>query len=274
MRMKSSKRLNLSELSIKRVGGAFATRIKEIPHFFAWSFSKRARTNKDYLIRFYNLHKGERCFLIANGPSLAQTDLSLIKDEISFGLNRIYVNFDKSPFRPTYYVASNDLVISQFHEDISKLAMPKFLNWHGRSFFEPTRDDIAYLQPTHVFGDYFQTDITRPMVFGATVTFVTLQLAYYMGFSEVIIIGMDHNFFEKGTPNVNETRNYQVDRSHFHPEYFPKGTVWQLPDLMRSELDYLIARDYYLKNGRNIFDATIGGKCQVFNKSVLSDFFK
>ena len=126
--MKSNKRLNFSELSLIRVSGALTTRIGEIPHLAAWAFSERAQKNKEIIRGFHNIHKNERCFLVANGPSLAQIDLSLIKDEISFGLNRIYVNFENSTFRPTYYVASNDLVIDQFHEDIAKLTMPKILS--------------------------------------------------------------------------------------------------------------------------------------------------
>ncbi|OGN75996.1 MAG: hypothetical protein A2X25_02195 [Chloroflexi bacterium GWB2_49_20] len=223
--------------------------------------------------KYEGIHKGKRCFIVANGPSLNKMDLDLLKNEITFGLNRIYLNFDKSRFRPTYFVAVNELVLEQFARDISNLNMPKFINWNQRSYF-PTRDpEIIYLKPKFVLNDVFECDLTRPFVFGGTVTFVTLQLAFYMGFHDVIIIGLDHSFVEKGIPNEKEIRSVEKDSSHFHPNYFPKGVKWQLPDLLRSELDYSIARSFYEKEGREILDATIGGKCKVFKKVDYDSLF-
>ncbi len=40
-----------------------------------------------------DIHRGERCFIIGNGPSLKQTDLSRLKDEFTFGMNRFYLMF-------------------------------------------------------------------------------------------------------------------------------------------------------------------------------------
>jgi hypothetical protein len=40
-----------------------------------------------------NVHNGRRAFIIGNGPSLKQTDLSRLKNEFTFGLNRIYLLF-------------------------------------------------------------------------------------------------------------------------------------------------------------------------------------
>jgi hypothetical protein len=64
-----------------------------------------------------------------------------------------------------------------------------------------------------------------------------------------------------------------MDKSHFHPEYFPKGVKWQLPDIRRSEIDYLLAKNTFENNGREIIDATINGRCQIFNKAEYLSFF-
>ena len=68
-----------------------------------------------------------------------------------------------------------------------------------------------------------------------------------MGFKEVIIIGLDHYFVEKGRPNKTELRTADKDESHCHPDYFPKGIKWQLPDLYRSEIAYAHARKAFEK---------------------------
>ena len=72
---------------------------------------KRRRESLRRLAELKDIHKGKRGFIIGNGPSLKQTDLSRLKDEITFGLNRIYMMFPQLGFGTTYFVSVNDLVI-------------------------------------------------------------------------------------------------------------------------------------------------------------------
>ncbi len=266
-------RVDLEEITINRIYAAVKTRFLDIPHSLYWQYSRTAKTNRLRIRSYKNIHRGKRCFIIANGPSLAKTNLDLLTDEVTFGMNRIYLNFPESAFRPNYYVAVNGLVLDQFSEDISNLPMPKFLNWNQRKHFEKYRGEIIYLKPRNVLSDFFQTDLTKPMVFGATVTFVALQLAYTMGFKKVVLVGLDHDYAETGTPNKTEIRMYEEDKSHFHPNYFPKGIKWQLPDLIRSEIEFEIARKLFYDDNREIVDATIGGKCTVFEKVNYESLF-
>src|SRR5438477_1743491 len=104
----------------------------------------RYRESMRRLRKFHNIHAGERCFIIGNGPSLNRTDLSLLKDEFTFGTNRIYLAFDRLNFRPSYYVCSNELVVEQCAADIEKLPMPKFIGWHNRDLVRIT-DDMTFL---------------------------------------------------------------------------------------------------------------------------------
>ena len=261
-----SNRYNLREMSIRRIVQGFMIRLKDIPQSLAWRFSDTAHWNRSLLRNYKDIHTGKRCIIVANGPSLAKMDLTILGNELTFGLNRIYLNFPFSSFRPTYYVAVNELVLKQFAHDITTLSMPKFVNWGQRSYFPKKEPGIIYLKSKHVINDTFEQDLTHPFVFGGTVTFVTLQLAFYMGFHQVVIIGLDHRFSENGTPNEIKKRTTEIDSSHFHPDYFPKGVKWQLPDLLRSEIDYSIARKFYESEGREILDATPGGNCNVFKK--------
>jgi O-antigen ligase len=267
-------RIHFKDLSIPRVLGAASARIGDIPHRLSWSFSGTANDSRELLRGYKNKHSGQRCFIVANGPSLQRTDLSRLTNEITFGLNRIYLNFKTNDFRPSYYVAVNELVVSQFYEEIQQLSMPKFINFNCHKHFQKINGEIIFIKPKLVLDDYFEPDVTKPFVFGGTVTYTTLQLAFYMGFSEVIIIGLDHKYSEKGTPNEKETRKYEHDTSHFSPEYFPKGIKWQLPDLVRSEIDFSLARKFYEKANRHIIDATVDGNCPVFDKVLYESLFK
>jgi hypothetical protein len=268
------RRYRVKEVSLKRLLSAVKARLYDIPHSMAWDFSLAAKKNKKNIEKYKNTHMGQRCFIVANGPSLLSTDLALLDNEIAFGMNRIYVNFEGSTFRPTYYIAMNELVLEQFAHEISRLFMPKFLNWNRRTYYENNDKETYFLKSKMVIRDYFQYDLTKPFVVGASVTFAALQLAYYMGFQQAILIGLDHHYAEKGIPNQTEIRTAERDESHFHSQYFPKGIKWQFPDLRRSEIDFEIAKKAFEKDNREILDATINGKCKIFKKVDYLSLFE
>lgn len=215
-------------------------------------------------------HRGERCFIIGNGPSLRQTDLSKLRPEYTFGMNRIYLAFEETGFPTTYYLSINDLVVEQCAEDIKELPMPRFISWRARRWVAP-HDDLFYLYTTYT-GPRFARHAAGRLWEGATVTFTALQLAYHMGFETVILIGVDHSFTTSGKPNTTVVSDGD-DPNHFDPRYFGKGFRWQLPDLETSEIAYAMARQAYESAGRQVIDATVGGKLQVFPKVDYDSLF-
>ncbi len=221
------------------------------------------RESRKRLAALKDIHKGERCFIIGNGPSLRATDLTKLRNEFTFGLNRIYLLFPELGFTTTYFLSMNDLVIEQCAAEILALPIPKFLTWRSRRFLSPTRD-THFLYTTYT-GPKFARDVSGRLWEGATVTYVALQLAYHMGFEKVILIGVDHNFVTKGDANKTITSQGD-DPNHFAPNYFGKGFKWQLPDLETSERAYRMAKAAYEADGRQVLDATIGGKLTVFPK--------
>jgi len=260
------------DITFNRAISAITRRVNNIQHFLAWNLPwGDTAVNKEKLQQYKNIHVGKRCFIIGNGPSIKSMDLDLLADEYTFGLNRIYLLFDQMRFRPSYFVSVNDLVLEQFADEIVGLPMPKFINWNLRKHY-PTEDStINYIKMGLGIQDKFHHDITKPISSGGTVTYVAMQIAYWMGFEEVVLIGVDHNFVDKGTPNKTEVRTSEVDQNHFHPNYFPKGSKWQLPDLQRSEIAYQLAKEAFEADGRRIIDATVGGKLQIFSKVNFYD---
>ncbi len=242
-------------------------------HQLAAMFGARMRSDRERLMTFRDRHQGERCFIIGNGPSLKKTDLSLLEDEVSFGMNRIYLMFEELGFPTTYFFAINTLVIEQCASEIRALPMPKFLTWRSRRWM--SEDQGAIFVDTDYRGpESFSTDLTGRVFEGGTVTFVALQAAYWMGFQEVILVGVDHRYSTKGPANATVVSEGQ-DPNHFHPEYFGRGFRWQLPDLEASERSYRLARAAFEADGRKIIDATVGGQLKVFPKvdylSLFSD---
>jgi hypothetical protein len=91
-------------------------------------------------------------------------------------------------------------VIEQCAGEIAALPVPKFIAWHAHRHFKIFPDDMMFLYTTYT-GPRFASDVTRRVWEGATVTNAALQLAFYMGFEKVILIGVDHNFASKGDAN-------------------------------------------------------------------------
>ncbi|HUF38331.1 MAG TPA: hypothetical protein VMN57_07400 [Anaerolineales bacterium] len=229
-------------------------------------------------------HKGQRCFIIGNGPSLKNTDLSRLRGEYTFGMNRVYLAFEDWGFTTSYLVAVNTLVIEQCAPDLLALPVPVFLSWRSRKSVAsarrqapgtrhqaPETRDPIYLHTTYS-GPRFATDARGRLWEGATVTYVCLQLAFHMGFETAVLIGVDHSFKSTGTPNTTVT-SLGDDPDHFDPGYFGAGFRWQLPDLDTSETGYRMAERAYESAGRRVLDATVGGKLEVFEKVEYDELF-
>jgi hypothetical protein len=215
------------------------------------------------LAELKNVCKGQRVFIIGNGPSLKQTDLSKLKGEITFGLNRIYLMFPELGFHTTYFVAVNDLVIEQCIKDICALSMPKFLSWRSHRFFSTGPLPANFLYTTYD-NPAFARDVRWRVWESATVTYVALQIAFHMGFRQVILVGVDH------TTNIHGKANTTIvsqgdDPNHFSPGYFGKGFRWQLPDFETSEIGYHLARQAYESDGRRVYLE------QHFDRSALGE---
>ncbi|MFC2055928.1 hypothetical protein ACFLV7_16775 [Chloroflexota bacterium] len=79
-------------------------------------------TGNDFrLAALKNRHKGQRCFVIGNGPSLSTTDLDQLRGEVTFACNKIYLAFNETDWRPTYYAVEDPLVAQQNYEEINNL---------------------------------------------------------------------------------------------------------------------------------------------------------
>jgi len=227
--------------------------------------------NKQRLETWRNKFAGERCFVIGNGPSLRKMDLNKLAGEFTIGMNRIYLAFDDYQFRSSCLVSVNDLVLEQCHTEMQALDIPKFISWRARKYFKASAETL-FLDTDYTFPEDFNGNATGRLFEGFTVTYVSLQLAYFLGFSKAILIGVDHNFTTKGPANTVVTSQGE-DPNHFASNYFGKGFRWQLPDLDGSERAYRMAREAFQADGRQILDATVGGKLDIFPKVDYEHLF-
>lgn len=243
-----------------------------------------AGADVEQLAFFYNRFKGERCFIIGNGPSLNKIDLSLLENEYTFAVNSFYYKTRETGFRPTFFVVEDSSVINENRDEIVAYEAPfKFFpsiykSLHpkkpGTYFFKINRGFYEKSSPNYAI-PRFSTDITRQAFCGQSVTYINLQLAFYMGFTEVFLIGMDFSYripsSHKRTGDV--LLSDTDDPNHFHKDYFGKGKTWKDPKLDRVLLNYRMADFVYRCAGRKILNATVGGKLEVFERVNYGGLF-
>lgn len=244
---------------LKRVFGARPQRHTTIPP-----------ASGERLRQFQGRHVGERCVIVCNGPSLNKMDLGFLQHETVFGLNKIYLGLEDFGFYPDYLVAVNRKVIEQSRAPYAAMRCTKFISTRGADLL-PEDAQTFHIQTIGLDG-LFYPDITQGVREGHTVTHAALQIAYYMGFAEVVIIGMDHHFPESGQPNA-ALRMAGDDPNHFSPEYF-KNKDWDAPNLEGSETSYRAARAAFEAAGRKILDATVDGRCDIFEKADYRTLFE
>ena len=207
-----------------------------------------------------NKHVGETCIIIGNGPSLNDIPIDFLQSYPSFGTNKIFL---LENFEPTYYVSVNPAMINDILKNhakkLNKLSCPKFIR---HSYADKVKDSI----PLNSAGYWVFSKNPLNFIFeGYTVTYVCMQLAFWMGFKNVLLLGVDHYFKTKGNPN-EEVIHSGVDVNHFNEHYIHEGEAWNLPDLDSSERAYQMARRAYNKDGRQIYNLTTKTALDIFIK--------
>lgn len=224
---------------------------------------------------FRDFHRGERCFILGNGPSLQRTDLAPLADEITIGVNGIFYMTQQCGFAPTYYVVEDNHVFSDDLVRVNNVAaVAKFFPSKYRPVIKPG-PDVHFLPTDWSFywgsSPWYETprfshDIAEVIYVGQTVTFLNVQLAAYMGFSEIYLVGVDFDYQIPEAAKIDGLTITSVDDdpNHFHPDYFGKGKRWHLPKLENVEKAMLCAQEGVKERGGTIFNATVGGKLETF----------
>lgn len=158
---------------------------------------------KNKLCQYKGIHKGRRCFIIGNGPSLRMEDLDVLvkQGEICFGLNLIHMAYRNTSWRPDYICVSDTLTIQKNAEKIIEnnscpiFMADSFLRIHDDGHMDERLLPFRKLYPGEMnnFAFDFSMDITDGIYNANSVACYALQIAVYMGFEEIYLIGMDND---------------------------------------------------------------------------------
>lgn len=218
------------------------------------------------LLKFKDIHKGKRCFIIGNGPSLTYEDLEFLhsRNEICFGTNRIYMAFENTAWRPDYYVSIDYTLVQKDYEKIRQLSGTKFIrhfykteyNWDKTNTYEFCGLNFEPGKPK------MSRDIVKGVYSGNTVIYDAIQIALYMGFSEIYMLGVD----------MTSSKRPEEDGYHFYksPDTNENLVVGNFPEIFRA-LRYM--REQIEKEGRIIKNATRGGELEELERVIFDELF-
>ena len=225
------------------------------------------------ICRLKNSHVGKRAFVIGNGPSLRVSDLELLRNEITFGSNKVYLAFDQTAWRPTYYSVSDRLVAKNNAAKIRTLDLRKILSDEVKEYF-PDVTDVLWFHELFGTGDFSQNLLLGSCA-GATIIYHQLQIAFYMGITEVYILGADFSFNVPAAKVATNVPGYTValeskgESNHFHPDYRKPGEIWGVPDLDEQLRSFTKAKEVYESAGRKIINSSRQTKLEVFSRVPL-----
>lgn len=215
--------------------------------------------------RYKGIHKGERCFIVSTGPSLTVGDIEALRNEITFSMNSIVKSFGITDWRPTYYVVSDRIPFEACkslinHEDFEMTFYRCGIDNANSNVCHFVADNTGYyncLRKNKFKGKLFPSKrLERYFNNAPSVVFSIVQLAIYMGFSEIYLLGQDCNFANASHASFAASK-YRV---------LPTDAD------ARKILDTFNNYEIALSNtGVSIYNVTRGGNLDLFVRKELND---
>lgn len=229
-----------------------------------WSYFKN-RNDWGILNKFMN----KPILIVGNGPSLNNTPLDRIRDDIvSIGMNKINLIYETSTWRPDIIACVNGLIISQNKNYFNKTEAVLIVPVKGFYLGVKPRANVIFVNLKDA--EKLEKNIEKHVFIGCTVTFTALQIAAYLNPKSVNIVGVDHNFiYDEGTDHQIKKLEGD-DVNHFSKDYF-KNHYWGIPNLKGSEKLYQLSKEYFQSQNIPIKDYTVNGNLRVFEKGNVEE---
>lgn len=226
--------------------------------------------------QFKGAHNGERCFIIGNGPSLSKSDLNTIQNhaEHSFSANKIYKFYPETDWRADYYAVSDRRFYAENKKDVDSLEAKKFfpLDFYVENKEQMKEDNIFFRIPFQFIESWVKCtpNLAERLTEGGTITYFLIQIAFYMGFKEIYLIGMDFTYSFGIGPDGKYFEKEGIS-NHFKGD---DSKMLVMPNMQYNLRAYRSARKYAESHGIKIYNATRGGALEVFERVDFDKLFE
>lgn len=241
--------------------------------------------------KFFNIHKGKRCFVLCNGPSINLLDLKKIKGEYSIAVSNFYMHKDYNIIKPDYYCNTKLYYEGRFTKEVGRKYFEKIEENAGDTqyFFSITekemieqyemymRKRVNYLYFSPIGQEYEEVDLTLKTMEVQSMPIMCLELAIYMGFSEIYLIGTEHSELTTNKYNYfydrKDNANGYVDNSTDKDGNLIGSYERFLPCIYRLWEQYKIMKRIAERKGIKIYNATAGGQLDIFERVDYNTLF-
>lgn len=257
----------------------FKRRCRMERSYFLYRHSSYRTVNEERLRSLKGKYQGKRIFIVCNGPSLRPDDLERIHQsgDYSFGCNRIHFIYDKTHWRPTFFTMM-DIGPLADRIDIMRQATAE-MQFYREDTYTTIRQlpdkPIALLRtidnPQLLEHPQFAEDPSKKIFFIETTTYCMMQLAVYMGFKELYVIGCDNNYsinvMKDGTRVETGVHSYFSGFGNQHDDHATVSRIWA------NNIAYDTAQQYASAHGIQIMNATRGGHLEAFERVDFDSLF-
>lgn len=207
---------------------------------------------------------GKRCFILCTGPSLTVSDIELLKDEYTFGMNSLCLLLEQTTWRPDFFAVQDENVYEKVKEYMltmknSKVFVPDGLDRNAPAEWIKFPLCGAYhkyelIYDTRYFARFSDKCYVR-VYDGYSITYSLIQLAVFMGFKEIYLLGADCNYLGE--------KQHIIEHGHIDPGFA------KAPERMFAS--YKEAKRYMDNHDVKIYNATRGGMLEIFPRVSLEN---
>lgn len=212
-----------------------------------------------------DIHKGERCFILATGPSISTQNLLPLKNETCISINMFYLNNDYDAIKPRYHLVSGiaphpkitDVLGKLWFREIEEKVKAEYLllNYLDRQF---VKENNFFFSKKVFYFDFSMPleeqpleiiDAATSLYASQTASMMAIQLAIYMGFSKIYLLGMDHDgilrytkrlpmHFYKPQDSIFERQKiHDGDNLDWETEFHNQWILWKQYKILKKYAD-------------------------------------
>ena len=238
---------------------------------------------------YNNLHRGKRCFIVGNGPSIKEQDLSLLTNELTFVMNGFWKHPLMKELRPKYYCFADEVFFDGSSQCAKFFADLRQIISRDTTLFVPLAaqgiitecqllpaDQVKYVSLYGRLRDGLpgRPDLTTILPGPMNVSQLAIMAAMAMGCSPIYLLGLDHDWLShRGT----DKHFYQGNILDNHKLATPELSNQSYKLLMECQLElwngYEVVSNVAKQNDIQILNATFGGFLDVFPRVDYASLF-
>lgn len=220
--------------------------------------------------KFKNIHHGETCYIVGTGPSLTINDLEMLKNKYTFGVNTLYKLFYELGWQTTYYCLIDPKTYGNISDDIKKHDVKNIFYAANRISdevengipFELDCSDFYKIKRPDLYNfTRFNNELDKYIFDGASVVYAAMQIAVFMGFKRIVLLGVDCNYTLKKEELHNDKLSYTTDYNY----------KWNENTGLTMIEGFKYAKKYADEHGIEIINSTRGGMLEVFERVNLEE---